>query len=286
MNQLKYFTPQVDLFVEWLSQILRGVPVHFSVSSAVPYKHLHDALSAYRWPPKSKPPLQVSVPGFPYIHPILNTLAADADFVANAALLSKLQSAMRTSYAAGTLQSQAFAGAVAATFHWGGVYTWRGNKGWLLSNHAHLQPLVRAFITDHARGEDESGVADLRFNSGMTKVYALLLQDFIIYDSRVAAALAWLALEWWTRHRNLPAVTLPAELRFGCPIGNGSKAQYRNPWPPIFLWLRNSPYGHYTWNIRANWILNAAQKQAGAGSCFADLRQIEAALFQMGDRVC
>lgn len=31
-----------------------------------------------------------------------------------------------------------------------------------------------------------------RFNAGITKVYSLVLEDFIIYDSRVAATLGWL----------------------------------------------------------------------------------------------
>ncbi|MHB2080818.1 hypothetical protein [Pseudomonas asiatica] len=40
----------------------------------------------------------------------------------------------------------------------------------------------------------------LRFNAGMTKVYALICEDFLIYDSRVAAALGWLVVKYCEAH--------------------------------------------------------------------------------------
>ena len=35
-----------------------------------------------------------------------------------------------------------------------------------------------------------------RFNAGITKVYSMVLENFIIYDSRVAAALGWLVAQF------------------------------------------------------------------------------------------
>lgn len=52
-----------------------------------------------------------------------------------------------------------------------------------------------ATLTDDSVHFDR-GPADLRSNAGLTKVYSLVLDDFIIYDSRVAAALAWLVMIW------------------------------------------------------------------------------------------
>lgn len=40
----------------------------------------------------------------------------------------------------------------------------------------------------------------LRFNSGMTKVYSLLCDNFVIYDSRVAAALGWAIVKYCQLH--------------------------------------------------------------------------------------
>ena len=47
--------------------------------------------------------------------------------------------------------------------------------------------------------------SDLRFNAGMTKVYSLMCDNFIIYDSRVAAALGWLVMKY-CRDRKLTAL--------------------------------------------------------------------------------
>ncbi|OBS41134.1 hypothetical protein A9K79_02510 [Pseudomonas syringae pv. syringae] len=77
---------------------------------------------------------------------------------------------------------------MAAIFHWGGVYTSKGNKPWLLQNHLALHTVLRGVELDHSRGDDTTTIAGLRFDSGMTKVYSLLIDDFIICDSRFAAA--------------------------------------------------------------------------------------------------
>lgn len=44
--------------------------------------------------------------------------------------------------------------------------------------------------------DDNSALKVRRFNAGMSKVYSLIVADFIIYDSRVAAALAWFVARW------------------------------------------------------------------------------------------
>jgi hypothetical protein len=119
----------------------------------------------------------------------------------------------------------------------------------------------------------------------MTKVYSLLIDDFIIYDSRVAAALAWLARRWWTVDLAQPAQTLPELLKFACLPRNGTMAPYSNPDAALFPTLKQKPYDHYTWNVRANWLLATALIVAGPCTVFGSLREAEAALFQMGDRV-
>jgi len=37
---------------------------------------------------------------------------------------------------------------------------------------------------------------NLRVNAGMSKVYSLICESFIIYDSRVVAALGWLVMKY------------------------------------------------------------------------------------------
>ena len=135
-----------------------------------------------------------------------------------------------------------------------------------------------------ADDHDLNEFGDRRFNSGMTKVYSLLLENFIIYDSRVAAALAWLVWQW-CRSRD-PAVPLPPLLAFACPTARGGGI--RNPDEAAFPYLNVKPREHAKWNLRANWILQEAFTLPNSGKTsiapgnFNSLREVEAALFTMG----
>ena len=105
----------------------------------------------------------------------------------------------------------------------------------------------------------------------MTKVYSLLLKDFVIYDSRVAAALAWLVLLWQISSR--PGSQLHPELSFQCLKAKEYKSKknpkhpkLRNPDSFQFSNLAANPYAHAKWNLRANWILTAAFPAIAGGT--------------------
>ena len=169
---------------------------------------------------------------------------------------------------------------------WGGVSA--GNASWLKANQEGLAGLLEAVQAAMDAGDELAPVLrskHLRFNSGMTKVYSLLIDDFIIYDSRVAAALAWLVHRWWVVDLRKSVNGLPPLLRFGCLPGNGKMAPFRNPDKAVFTTLRSNPAEHYMWNVRANWLLGAAFAKANRPVNFPDLRSVEAALFQMGLKV-
>ncbi|SPU49766.1 Uncharacterised protein [Bordetella trematum] len=275
---------EVAHFRDWLVQRLQGHSIGF-----VGYPGLLDARNAYCWPLRLTKGLPKE--GHPYAYPTLADLPARSSLAVNHVSLVKLQHELRAAYEqpAGNPEAvQRLAGVVAAIFYWGGVFTTTrqgGNKPWLAQNAHQLRDLLRAVADDYARGEDRSRIVGLRFNSGMTKIYSLLLDDFVIYDSRVAAALAWLALRWWCTELQQPEQTLPELLRFGCLAGNGQPEINRRP-SKVFPMLRNDPYGHYQWNVRTNWLLADAMQRARAEQIpFQTLRELEAALFQMGARV-
>jgi hypothetical protein len=284
-----YLKGDVARFCDWLSQRLGGQPIHFSITGNYrQFSTLVDALNAYSWPQKKVSGRPNPDGKYPYIHPTVPTLAANSNLAANTAVLDVIRKALRTAYFNVPATSDTLSGAVAATLHWGGVYKatrYGGNKPWLAQNHVNLQSILQDVVNDHALGDDESAVTDLRFNAGMTKVYSLLIDDFIIYDSRVAAALAWLALKWWTAVEGKPQSQLHEHLRFLCLPGNGKALKLRNPAPSLFTTHATKPYEHYKWNVRVNWLLSRAQALAGTNSRFSSLREIEAALFQMGERV-
>lgn len=285
VDREQYLDESVVCFRDWFAQRLCGQPIGFTICGAAAYHDLESALASYSWPLRTQRGLPNPHAGLPHLHPTVPILPANSSFAVNAVVLEIIRDALRTAYASGRPSAHQLSGAVASVFHWGGVYTTRGNRGWLAANHAGLLMVLQAVIHDYARGDDTSTVVGLRFNSGMTKVYSLLIADFIIYDSRVAAALAWLVKQWWTIDQGMAARTLPDLLRFGCLPANGAMANYRNPDATVFKTLAARPSEHYTWNVRANWLLADALRIAGPRSRFSSLREIEAALFQMGNRV-
>jgi hypothetical protein len=133
---------------------------------------------------------------------------------------------------------------------------------------------------------------NLRFNAGMSKVYSLICQKFVIYDSRVAAALGWAVTRFCEAH----AITqIPAELAFPWAPARQSathpSANRRNPSTNTlqFPQIRRSS-DHAQWNLKASWLLEAVLEHPNAeNSLFMaskplghGLRALEAALFMIG----
>ena len=95
---------------------------------------------------------------------------------------------------------------------------------------------------------------DLIINSGFTNIYALFLDNFIIYDGRVGAALGLLVRKF-CEEKNMDKV--PQELLFGYKRGRETtynSVNRRNPsaGKHVFPELSNNPKKHIDDNIRAN----------------------------------
>jgi glycine cleavage system aminomethyltransferase T len=107
----------------------------------------------------------------------------------------------------------------------------------------------------------------------------------VIYDSRVAGALAWFVAAWAGER------PVPASLRFPCMAAKedpgAARRKLRNPRPGPggFPLLGARPRAHAKWNLRASWILQALL-EANPGTVFgsgtAASRRLEAALFMWG----
>ena len=131
-----------------------------------------------------------------------------------------------------------------------------------------------------------------RSNAGFTKIYSLLFENFIIYDSRVAAALGLFVVRYCTDN-GLPKI--PPELDFGWMP---AKEEAKTSSPK----LRNADAGPYEFskasreqlhasaNIRANWIFEQVlpTNAEPSGEWFAKLpkaermRALESAFFMIG----
>jgi hypothetical protein len=266
-------------FSNWLSQIISG-------SAELGFAHrqgrdssLEDAKQRYRWPLK-----RIDIPS-----PVGElVLRRESSLAENTEVLQTIGSGLRDCLET-AVSSKVLFEWVRATLIWGGVYTKRGNANWLTNTFERgvLFEYWTGVLDALQRATDDALLVDLRSNAGTTKVHSLVLPDWMIYDSRVAAALAWLVHRW-------SAGQPPQHLRFGCMRANSCKKKCRSPDQRIFPYfvasghVRNH-HKHAMWNLRANWILRAALDKAGeasgshATSTFGTLREVEAALFMMGD---
>ena len=277
----------VSEFTDWLCGVLFGKTTLGYRTRNLIYENFDDALLDYKWPPKN---IVVESP-LGLIKIASNSNAAD-----NQVLLDMFSEGLKEALASS--QSETLVGAwVKCILQWGGVYTYskggqQGNRGWLEEQVKH-QTLAKYLLNvidkiSNAENDDVGlEIESLRSNAGLTKVYSLLLPNFIIYDSRVAAALSWLV----AKSQGFSS-EIPEALRFATMRAKTSKAEgkIRTADPKNFVYFAASGpknfQNHLRWNIRANWILETAIEnvtKSSHHSAVSNIRLFEAALFTMGD---
>lgn len=271
--------PEVASFITWMAAQLAQTSTlghHYLLPHRrrVEFNNLADALAKYDWKAGA---LDKAA-----------KLPAARSYEENRIVLSGLRQKLRAAVAAQNEIDADIAARDASigVVRWGGVSN--GNERWLNENTAGLATLLARTATILEQ-EDEAVVpSKLRFNAGMTKVYSLLLDHFIIYDSRVAAALAWFVMKWSLDKTH---VTIPEALAFACLSPKEGKApktrKVRNPGTGNrqFPTMSNAPQLHARWNMRANWLLAAVLAEAADTPFHRDaepLRALEAALFMWG----
>ena len=275
LNKDEYLLLDQDVraFVDWLAAELGQPRTRHSYVTArrkvFSFDGLACALSQYEWPFSSKQ------------RPVHLTT-----YAYNERVLSRLAREVRQAFAA--TDEPALVKTCVEIFKWGGVSA--HNIEWIQTNSASLLNEIQT-VSRRLQSDDDS-LATLqpirRFNSAMSKVYALLLPAFIIYDSRVAAALTWFVAHWCrhTRRREVPA-----SLAFACmPAKEASTARVRKLRNPsagalTFPQMNSDKARHAHWNMRASWLLertiHLTDSDAFKGAS-QPLRALEAALFMWG----
>lgn len=269
---------EVQQFVQWLHSVVAG-------ETQINYRHsrgswvtLVDAMNAYAWPNKQNNGPNAFERVWTFPQQANFRLAANSTLQQNNTVLDRLQKGLKNAI---VNPDEDIVPWLDAVFMWGGVAR-GGNTKWLERNRESLRQQLCSTLDAIELNLDELDLPELRFNSAMTKVYSLLAEDFVIYDSRVAGALAYL-VEMWADGRGVSE-----SLAFGCMPAAGN--QCRNPNPAVFEYINNKAALHATWNIRANWTLESVVISPGVASTVAkeptatglNLREIEAALFMMG----
>lgn len=134
---------------------------------------------------------------------------------------------------------------------------------------------------------------DLYMSSGFTKIYSLIVRDFVIYDSRVGAALCYLVRKF-CQESGLDMI--PEELKFSWGVLRmNTKSKIgenpRNPNEGIYKFpiITNHYNSHLENNIRANWLVKELYRKDvesfGKLDIKDGLRAIEAALFMIGYKI-
>ena len=187
-------------------------------------------------------------------------------------------------------------------FIWGGVAGPRneeskrkGNYLWLKGRHPDGKELVCRYKAAHdvfncaSPCLDDVGKEGIRSNAGFTKIYSLLFEDFIIYDSRVAATLGLFVIKY-CRQKKLKEI--PRELDFAWMPHHGEDTlRNANVGDLKFGTTTNSERIHASSNIRANWLFTKLFNDDDArcnfptedNDCKANkLRALEAAFFMIG----
>lgn len=125
--------------------------------------------------------------------------------------------------------------------------------------------------------------SEVYMNSGWTKIYSLLVDDFVIYDGRVGAALG-LLVRLFLRENGL--LTIPPELSFhyGSGKGDNSVLDRRDPSDETYVFdsFVSKPNVHLMDNIKANWLLGEVYRKSRFNAEREGLRKLEAALFMIG----
>jgi hypothetical protein len=266
--------PHVTGFCIWFAERLESAELAHSWEDrrsrrVVCFQHIYDAYDQYDWNINLSLPDKRSYSGGNF----------DENHIALTALQTGLRDAVRRKNDADTLSWSH------TVLRWGGVFTRNGK--WLTENKDGLADYFASRSMCLGNNEGDSKLDKIgRFNSGMTKVYSLLADDFIIYDTRVAAALGW-AIVKYCREQSLKEV--PEGLRF--PWGaakeapNSSSPKQRNPsvvrlkFPRLYSGVK-----YARWNLRASWLLSEVigKTQSGFKNLDYPLRALEAALFMIG----
>jgi len=203
---------------------------------------LYDAFSRYWWP-------------FETIHPVARRTIRGESFSQAKALLDELAGILAESIGrddAGLCRETCF-----AILQWGGVLV--KNRAYLEQRGEKLPGDLRAIQGIRLDRIRTRALPVMRMSSGMVKVYSLLVEHLVMYDSRVAAALCLLVRQYCVE-AGLDAV--PAPLRFrllparSAALRDPSDGRYK------FSGLTAMP-DHLRWKqylesvVRASWLLKA-----------------------------
>jgi hypothetical protein len=163
------------------------------------------------------------------------------------------------------------------TLKWGGVFT-KGNKKKVTDISYDLKKdydeVLKKWkeINEYNAGFSPKDNFEFTSKAGFTKIYSLILSDFVIYDSRVSVALAYLMKQCFGED-------IPEILRIYIPaskVADKTKRQVSD----LFKSTYQQDSKHFYSNVISSILLNESLRLIN--DPVLQLRDLEAALFMMG----
>lgn len=260
--------PRVLDFVDWAAPLVSGErPLRHHWSSkrlgSYSFETLADAYRKYDWP------FRCCVPGE-------SGPRAGRSYDDTVAALDALRRLLRSSENRG--DAAGFLEAAVAVLEWGKV---PGGEPRLraLGDRAMGELTAAARLLDPA-GADLHRLSGVRYmNSGLSKIYSLLLDGFPIYDSRVACALASL-VRLFCEQAELREV--PAPLAFGLPPTRARAPRDPSCGRLVFPRIR-TPRRYAESNVMAAWLLDQLSQRSPFAEPGTDRRHaLQSAMFMIG----
>lgn len=169
---------------------------------------------------------------------------------------------------------------------WGGVK--RSNYSRLEEMGDEIVPYFENAINilDPSTVNIDDNLSSIIMNSGFTKIYSLLIDDFVIYDSRVGASLG-LLIKQFLEEREIENIPTVLNFAYGNarPTKNDKgKVNRRNPSNDKYKFpvLSNNDLKHTKNNIYANWLLKELSEKSVFNNEYNPIRALESALFMIG----
>ena len=271
MNRSDYLAdPHVMHFVAWMTPYVTGERA---------FRHTWDSP---RWGPWSCESLFDAYRRFDW--PFAVTLPGEArrtgrSLEENWAVLDDFSRMVRLN--AGSGDTDRFFDAAAAIFAWGGV---RQNAAKLRKQGTEALPMIRAAAAqlDPVSADTDRFDAVRDLNAGFSKLYALLLDDFPIYDSRVAGAMARF-IRGYSEESGL--LVVPETLALSVPPAQGRKTRNPSAGSIRFRGMRWRDTKQYaTSNVMAAWLLGSLSQESPFGDLDPARRllALQSAMFMIG----
>lgn len=226
--------------------------------------------------------------GFSCVNPDSNKVVKGNTFGESNEILSKLSVGLKKSIEENNMElTQQYCISI---LQWGGVLNKNKEKILNMGSNITMYLSEAKKILNPNTYDTNCNDEIIIMNSGFTKIYSLIIDDYIIYDGRVGSALGLLVRKY-CEDSNLRII--PNQLLFsygnareGKPSEGGKNRRNPSSTQYKFPLLSNLSKRHIENNIRANWLLKQIIDQSNSKfkklNEDIQLRALEAALFMIG----